>query len=637
MQTLLQDVRYAMRTMRQNAGFTTAAILALALGIGATTAIFSVVNGVILRPLPYPDSDRRAQVFETEPQLPTVPVNMSDYLDWKKQVRSFESLAMYLDTVSNLTGTGEPDRVRTMLAESTLLPLLGAAPVIGRNFLADKNQPGHQYEAILTYGFWTSRFGGDRAIIGRKLLLDNESYSIVGVLPAGFQFLTSNIDVWLPLSLDLTKGNNKRGNHGLWVLGRLARGVTVDQVHAEMKSLAAGIEKQYPHENAGVSAAVFILRERMLAQIRPALLVLLGAVGCVLLIACANVANLLLARAAVRQKEMAVRIALGAGRGRIMRQLLTESVLLSFSAAAIGLMLAWWSIDIVRGVKSSRIPRINEVTVDSNVLLFAIAIAIGTALLFGLAPALRMSAADLAGAVKQASGRTTETPAQRRVRMLLVAGEVCLATVLLVGSGLLIRSFVRVAGIDAGFRPDHVVKMTMALPPTRYRRDSDRSQFYDRALEQVRIIPGIRSAAFTSKLPLLGGNNGPILIAGRPRPKNLWESPLVEFSRVSPDYFRTLGIRLLRGRDFNAHDGPESAGVAIVSEALVKTFWPHEDPLGKRVSHFDDPPKWKLVVGVVADVRQWVSRGKPSPRCIHRSCRSPWATHPFWRAPMATL
>jgi putative ABC transport system permease protein len=279
MQTLLQDIRYALRTMRQNIGFTTAAILALALGIGATTAIFSVVNGVVLRPLPYPDSDRLTQVFETEPQLPTVPVNMSDYLDWKKRIRSFESLAMYRNNVANLTGTGEPDRVRTVLAESTLLPLLGATPVIGRHFLAEENQPGREHEAILTYGFWKSRFGGDHAVIGRKLVLDNETFSIVGVLPAGFQFLNSSVDIWLPLAFDLTNVSNQRGNHGLWVLGRLAPGVTVSHARAELKSLASALEKQYPHENSGVSATAFILRDRMLSQIRPALLVLLGAVG----------------------------------------------------------------------------------------------------------------------------------------------------------------------------------------------------------------------------------------------------------------------------------------------------------------------------------------------------------------------
>src|SRR5579872_1449240 len=469
MSRFLQDLRYALRMMRQNPGFTAAAVLALALGIGATTAIFSVVDGVILRPLPYPDPDRIVQVFETEPKLPTAPVNMSDYLDWKKQVHSIQSLAMYITTVSNMTGTGEPDRVRVMVAESSLLPVLGASPIVGRNFLPEENQPGHDDKAILSFGFWKARFGGDRGVIGRKLVLDNEPLTIIGVLPPDLRFVRADLDVWVPLSFDLSKGQNQRGNHGRWVIGRLSPGATLDTANAELKSVAAGLEKSFPRENTGVSAIAFILKDRMLQQIRPALLVLLFAVGCVLLIACANVANLLLARASSRQKEIAVRIALGAGRGQLIRQLLTESFLLSMLACGVGLLLTFWSVDLVRSVKSSRIPRINEVAVDSTVLIFAAGIAIVTALLFGLAPALRMSRASLTGAMNQASGRTTETSAQRRVRMLLVGSEVCLATVLLVGSGLLIRSFMRVSGIDPGFEPDRVLTMNMSLSSARYK------------------------------------------------------------------------------------------------------------------------------------------------------------------------
>ena len=570
------------------------------------------MNGVLLSPFPYQDANRLVQIYESEPELPSVPVNMADYLDWTKSQHSFDALAMYNNyNVANLTGAGEPDRVRILRAESALLPLLGIAPELGRNFLPEENQPGRDREAILTHALWKSRFAGDPNVIGRSIALDSEALTVVGVLPADFQ-LGRPVDVLTPLSMDLTKGQNQRGNHGNQVMGKLRPGVSVKAAGAELQTLAAAIEKQFPKQNAGVGAVVVSLRDQVLGNIRPALFILLGAVGCVLLIACANVANLLLARATARSKEMAVRVALGAGRARILRQLLTESVLLSTLAAVLGLLLAMWTTDLVRSLKISSIPRIDRIVIDWHVLLFTAAIAIATGIVFGLAPAAQISKVSLAVAMQRAGGRNT-AGGQQRLRQVLVATEAGLAALLLIGSGLLLRSFVRVTGIDPGFRSDHVITLNLLLPDASYGKPGQVQRFTERVLQQVRSTPGIRSATFASALPLTGGSNGTITVEGKPRGQNVWDSPLVEFARITPAFFQTLGIPFLAGRDFNERDRKDSPQVAIVNQTLARRFWPNENPIGKHIGYFNEPVVWKEVVGVVGDTPQFGLERKPIP------------------------
>jgi putative ABC transport system permease protein len=597
----MHDVRYAMRIARQNPGSTLAAFMALTLGIGATTAMFSVVNSVILRPLPVKDPDRIVRIFETKATDKRGEISMADYIDWKTNLKAFDSLAIYRHSQANLTGASNPERVRILLCESTTLPLLGVSPVRGRNFLPDENEPGHDAVAILSWSFWRNRFGG-QGLLGKKIWLDGKPYTAVGVLPAGF-FVLGDEDIVVPLTFDLTRAQNARGYHQYSALGRLRSGVSLAQADAELAALARSLASAYPKNNAGVGAVAIQLRDSITGEIRPVLMMLFGAVMCVLLIACGNVANLLLARTSSRQREVSVRMAIGASSARVCRQLLTESVLLSSSAALAGIGLAYMGVRVIRNLENTRIPHPSDIAVDWRVLLFAIGTGVATGLVFGVAPAVGLSMTQVNNTLKQSGGRVTESRTQRRLRQLFVGIETAIAALLLIESGLLIKSFVKASSINPGFQTDHLLTMQISLPESRYGRPGTVGPFVHDAVERIRSIPRLRAAAIATNLPFLGSGLCSILIQGRPIPKDV-DSPFVQFNGISPGYFQTLEIPMLRGRDFNFRDTARSVPVVIVNEALVHDFFGARNPLGQHLAYLSDHPHWKDIVGVIEDVRQ---------------------------------
>jgi putative ABC transport system permease protein len=596
----MHDVRYAIRIARQNPGSTFAAFIALTLGIGATTAIFSVVNSVILRPLPVKDPDRIVRIFETKATDKRGEISMADYVDWKTSLKAFDSLAIYRRSQANLTGASNPERVRILLCESTTLPLLGIRPVRGRNFLPEENQPGHDGVAILTWSFWRSRFGGQE-ILGKKIWLDGKPYTAIGVLPPSF-FVLGDEDILVPVTFDLTRPQNARGYHQYSALGRLRSGVLLSQADAELAALAKSLASAYPKNNAGVGAVAIQLRDSMTGEIRPVLMLLFGAVTCVLLIACGNVANLLLARASSRQREVSVRMAVGASSARVCRQLLTESVLLSCSAAFAGIGLAFIGVRVIRSLEYTRIPHPADIVVDWRVLLFAIGTGVATGLVFGVAPALGLSMPQVNDTLKQSGGKVTESRRQRRLRQFFVGIETAIAALLLIESGLLIKSFVKASSINPGFQTDHLLTLQISLPESRYGRPGTVGPFVHDAVERIRSIPRLRAAAMATNLPFLGSGLCSILIQGRPVPKNL--DSFVQFNGISPGYFQTLEIPMLRGRDFNFRDTARSVPVVIVNQALVHDFFGAQDPIGQHLAYFSDHPHWKDIVGVIEDVRQ---------------------------------
>lgn len=606
----MHDVRYAVRIARQNPGSTFAAFIALTLGIGATTTIFSVADGVILRPLPVKNPDRIVRIFETKASAQQAEISMADYLDWKENLKSFDSVAIYRPSQANLTGASNPERVRILLCESTMLPLLGTSPLLGRNFLPTEDEAGHDAVAILSWSFWKSHFGG-QDVLGKKLWLDGNPHTIVGVLPASL-FVLGNEDILVPVTYDLTQAQNARGYHEYSAFGRLRNGVSLAQADAELAAFAKSLASEYPKNNAGVGAVAIKLRDSMTGEIRPVLMMLFGAVTCVLLIACGNVANLLLARASSRQREVSVRMAMGASRARLCRQLLTESVLLSCSAALAGVGLAIVGVRVVRSLENTRIPHPADIVVDWRVLLFAIGTGVVTGLVFGLAPALGLSTTQVHDTLKQSGGRVTGSRGQHRLRRFFVALQTAVAALLLVESGLLIKSFVKASSINPGFRTDHLITLQISLPESRYGRPGTVGLFVHDAVERIRSVPGVRAAAIGTNLPLLGSGLSSILIQGRPVPKDL-DSPFVQFNGISPGYFHTLEIPMLGGRDFNFRDTAHSVPVVIVNEALVHRFFAGQNPMDQHLAYFSDHPHWKQIVGVVADARQHGVESGPVP------------------------
>lgn len=606
----MHDVRYAVRIARQNPGSTLAAFVTLTLGIGATTAIFSVADSVILRPLPVREPDRLVRIFETKASTKEAEISMADYIDWKTNLKSFDSFAIYRHTQANLTSESNPERVRILLCESTMLPLLGTSPVRGRNFLPEEDEAGHGAVAILSWSFWRSRFGGQPPL-DKKIWLDDKPYTVVGVLPANF-FVLGDEDILVPVTFDLTRAQNARGYHQYSVLGRLRKGVSLAQADAELAELAQSLASEYPENNAGVGALAIKLRDSITGEVRPVLTMLFGAVTCVLLIACGNVANLLLARASSRQREVSVRMAIGASRARVCRQLLIESVLLSCAAALAGVGVAALGVRVLRNLENTGIPHPADIAVDWRVLLFAVGTGVVTGLAFGIAPALGLSSTRVNDTLKQSGGRVTESRGQHRLRYLFVALETAVAALLLIESGLLIKSFVKASSVNPGFQTDHLITLQLSLPESRYGRPGTVGPFVQDALERVRSIPELRAAAIATNLPLLGSGLCSILIQGRAVPKNL-DSPFVQFNGISPGYFQTLGIPMLRGRDFDFQDTAHSVPVVIVNEALVHRFFPGQNPVGQHLAYFSDHPHWKEIIGVVADVRQHGVESGPVP------------------------
>ncbi|MDQ3803874.1 MAG: ABC transporter permease [Acidobacteriota bacterium] len=616
-----QDLRYGLRTLLKNPGFTAVAVIALALGIGANSAIFSVVNAVLLRPLPYRDPDRLVMVWEenTKAGYPRDTPAAANYIDWRDQNQVFEGMAAIADVSFNLTGAGEPERLDGRRVSASLFPLLGVEPHLGRAFLPEEDQPGANRVAVLSHGLWQRRFGADANIAGKPLTLNGESYEVVGVMPPHFQFPSREDELWVPIAFTPQEAAS-RGRHYLQVLARLKPGVTLGQAQAEMSTIAARLQQQYPEQNTNLGATVTPLHEHVVGDIRPALLVLLGAVGFVLLVACANVANLLLARAAVRQKEIAVRVALGASRLRLVRQFLTESVLLAALGGGLGLLLSVWGVSLLKTFIPENISQARAVAVDARVLGFTVLVSLLTGLIFGLAPAVQASNFNLNETLKEGGRDSAAGSRGNRIRALLVVAEVAVSLVLLIGAGLLINSFLRLRNVDPGFRADNLLTMSIELPQQKYPDPARRAAFYTELVSRIEALPGVKSAAVTNWIPLVfQGDSIGFSIEGRPDPApGQGRRPTVVTRVVHPHYFRTMGIQLLRGREFGEQDRVESPTVAVISETMARRHWPGEDPTGKRITPgpatSTDPDDWVTIVGVVKDVRQFELGAEPKPQ-----------------------
>ncbi|HVG32959.1 MAG TPA: ABC transporter permease [Pyrinomonadaceae bacterium] len=608
MSTFWQDLRYGFRMLLKKPGFTVVAILALGLGIGANTAIFSVVNAVLLRPLPYPDPDQLVIVWMDNRQMSMNEDihSFPNYVDYRDQNKVFDRLAAYRGASANLTGTGEPERILGGAATASLFEVMKVAPLIGRVFTAEEDQEGHDKVIVLSYGLWQRRFGADKNIIGQNISLNGTQRTVVGVMPQEFRFPSKDTEFLIPLA---PPNDLKDARSAFWlnVIGRLKPGVTVNQAQAEMETIAKRLEQQYPDTNNNFGVNLEALREDTIGPVRPALLVLLGAVAFVLLIACANVANLLLGRAATREREFAIRMAMGAGRLRIIRQLLVESLLLAALGAGLGIVLAIWGLDALKLLIPSDMPRLDQIGVDGRVLSFTLLISFVTALLFGLVPALQASHPDLNDTLKEGGTKgATKGVRSRQIRRLLVISEVALALVLLVGAGLLLKSFSRLQQFDLGFRPEGLLTAKLQLPGSKYREDDQIRAFHRQLFERLGAVPGVESAGaitsvFLSKLP----NSTNFSIEGRPEflPGQRFEVP---FDGISPNYFQVMGTPLTRGRAFNDQDTEKTENVVIINETMARRFWPNEDPLGKRIKYgaLADESPWYRIVGVVADTRR---------------------------------
>jgi putative ABC transport system permease protein len=601
MSRVWQDIRFGVRLLRRKPLFTMTALITLALGIGANTAIFSVVDAVLLRPLPYDESDRLVKVWETRYQLGRARnvVSPADFFDWRSQNKTFEYMAAYDIGNYNLTGSGEPDRLRVARVSPDLFPLLRVQPLLGRVFRPEEETDGEDRVVILSYGCWERRFGKDAATLDRKLRLDGTDYTIVGVMPAGFRFPEPDVDLWAPYAPNARERAN-RGGHYLQVLARLKPGVKLEQARAEMASIAAALEEQN-QVNTGHGTNIFSLYEETVGDVRPALLVILVAVGFVLLIACGNVANLLLARGAARQREIAIRTALGASRRRVIRQLLTENLILSLPGGLLGLLLAMWGIDLLLAINPDNIPRASEIGPDKVVLAFTFGISLLTGAIFGLAPALQVSKPDLQESLKESSRGTTSSARGARLRGILVISEVALSLVLLIGAGLMIKSFVRLSRVDLGFNPENVLTVGVSLSGSQYGEGPARAAFFEQARNHLSALPDVRSVGTVTGLPL-GGSLGSRYfgVEGRP-PQPPGQGYNADINIVSPDYFRTMGVQLLAGRDFMERDVPAQPRVVIINDALARRFFPDEDPLERRI--ITSGEIYWTIVGVVGDVR----------------------------------
>ena len=604
MRTFLQDVRYGLRTLAKSPGFTAAALLTLTLGIGATAAIFSVVDAVLLRALPFRDPSQLVSIYEDASHVgfPRNTPAPGNYADWKAQTQVFQDVAATSWEVYNLSGKGEdPEKLEGEKATHNLFSVLGVMPELGRVFTADEDRPGFQHVALISHELWTRRFGADRKMVGREILLNNEKYTVVGVLPPGFHFEAKNGDIWTPMAFTPSQLAS-RGNHYLNAVARLQPGVTVEKANAALQVLLKTRAQQYPDEVGGIERFFAEpLQVRYTYEVRRGLVVLMVAVGFILLIACANIANLLLSRAAGRQRELAVRTALGASRARLVRQLLTESGLMAIGGGALGILLADWCFLFLKNLIPEELSRTVALSLDFRVLIFAVTVSLASSFLFGLAPALQISGIDLNDVLKQ-GGRGNTGPSRSLFRSLLVIGEVALSLVLLVGSGLMIESFANMRGLNPGFRPDHVLTMRLEVPETKYGNFARRTEFFQTVLERVRTIPGVKVAGFTSALPLTwkGGTNGFT-------PEHIVLPPEITKDAnnrvVSPGYFEAMRIPLRRGRLLDERDGPQAPPVALINETMAKKFWPNVDALGRRFQHNDSGP-WIQIVGIVGDVRQ---------------------------------
>jgi putative ABC transport system permease protein len=609
MDTLRQDIQYALRRLVKAPGFSVIAILTLALGIGANAAIFSVVNGILLKPLPFPEPDRLVGVYHVEGDHRAV-MSGPNFIDVAHAAKSLESAAAIHRTRVILTGEGEPVRLDGAEVSASFFDVLRVRPLLGRTFTPDEDTPGKTNVIVLSHALWQQRFGSERNVIGKRIAIDGTSREIVGVMPAGFSY-PPNRQAWMPITYDGDFVSRQRGAWYLGVVARLKPGVTAQQSAAEVQGIGRTLARQYPDANGAIGMTTLSLHEAIVEDIRRSVLVLLGAVGFVLLIACANVANLLLARAAARESEMAVRTALGAGRGRLVRQLLTECILLSFAGAGAGLLLAVWGVEFLIGLQPDGIPRLDAVRVDGTVVAFTMAVAVLTGLLFGIVPAFHATRGGWAASLKEAGRGAVTSRGGARMRGALVMAEMALAVLLLVGAGLMMRSFVRLQAVDPGFRPAQALSFELTLPEPRYEKDQAVVAFFNQLLPKIRALPGVRSAASVMALPLSGTNfNISFAIEGRPpiAPAN---QPSMEIRVATADYFDTVGIPLKRGREFTDGDREGSPPVVLITESAARQYFPHEDPIGKRIKigwgKIVDGKRTQAggeVVGIVGDVKE---------------------------------
>jgi putative ABC transport system permease protein len=614
MSTFWQDLRYGIRMLRKSIGFTLAAVLTLALGIGANTAIFSVVNAVLLRPLPYPQPDQIVRVFETNRTMVESPTSPPNFLDWREQNHVFERVAAFQSMVFNVVSPDGVEQLSGMRVSADFFPLLRVTPALGRSFLPNEDAPAGDRVVMLSHGFWVARFGGDSSLVGKTVTLGEQTFTVVGVLPPDFEFLSRQIPLWTPLRLGDASHRMRRGERYLQAIARLRPGVTLQQAQTEMNSIALNLGRQHPTTNTSYGVRLVDLHEHTVGNLRTTLTVLLAAAGFVLLIAFANVANLLLVRSATRQREMAIRSSLGASRWRVIRQLLAESALLFVLGGAAALLLASWSLDLLirlwpqgDGASTIAVARLESAAVDGRVLLFTLAVSL-PGMICGLAPAWQSARLNLNEILKEGISVTANLFGLR-LRRALVTAEVALALVLMVGAGLLVNSLWRLYHVDPGFDPEHVVTMQVTAPPFPAGAEWGRNVagFFRDVVSHIESVPGVRSVSVINTGPMTGeGALTRFTIENRP-PASLADVPMVNYRVIGPQYFRVMDIRLQQGRQFTSADQPESLPAVVVNETLARRFWPNESPVGRRIRRggIDGFGPWYTVVGVTADVRSF--------------------------------
>jgi putative ABC transport system permease protein len=638
MTPLIQNMKFGIRLLRKSPGFACVAIFVMALGIGANTAIFSVVHAVLLEPLPFPDADRLVQVWHVPPQtsfpgMTRFAVSAANFLDWQKQNNVFEQMAVYGGAGYDITGAGKPESVIAGTVSSNLFSVLGVQPLHGRVFLLQEDRPGSNHEVILSYKLWQARYASDPNLLGKSINLDGDPYVVVGVM--GPKMAVPNFaQLWTPLGLT-DKEAAIRSDHNFFSIARLKPGVTLARAQAEMNTISQRLEKAYPEDDKGWGAVVNSMREETVGSVRPALLMMLGAVAFVLLIACANVANLILARTFARRKEIAIRSAVGASRSHVIQQLLSESLILSLCGGALGLLAARFGIELLLKFFADKLPRMGEIGLDGPVLAFTFGLSILTGILSGLLPALGMTKGDVSSALKQGLGRTDADSGSSNTRSALVVVEVALSVVLLIGAGLMIRSLWKLQTIDPGFDQRNVLTLAVMVPKHQFTDPTQESQFFDEVLQRVRSLPGVESAGAVDNLPLLGGSNQPIAAEGHPLVA-LSEQPEVSVRVATPGYIQAMRIPLLEGRNIGASDTADSAPVVVISQSMAKQLWPNQSPIGRHLKLSFYPDKDREVVGVVGDVKQ---RGLDSASGIATlywplaqvagSATSPWRARPL--------
>jgi len=608
-----QNIRYGLRMLARSPGFTAVAVLTLALGIGANTAIFSVVNAVLLRPLPYKDPDRLVRIWETRPgqAFPRTVISQGEYLTWREQARSFEQLAIIDYPGFSLSDGGEPEQTPGAVVTTNFFEMLGIAPALGRSFAAGEGGPGHERVAILSYALWQRHFGGAANALGKTIHVDGKPYTVIGVMPRGFGF-GGPTDIWVPFEFAADE-ENRWSSHYLEAYGRLRPGVSMQQAESELNSIARNLQQQRPLTNTGHGAALDTLQDFVVGNVRQGLLALLGTVGLVLLIACVNVANLQLSRAAARRKEMAIRTALGASRRRVIGQLLGESMLLAIAGGVLGFLCAVWGVGFLVKLTNDVLPLTNEIRIDGAVLGFTLALSLFTGIILGLVPAFQASRVAPSETLKE-SGWGLAHASHRRMYALVTA-EIGLALVVLVGAGLLTKSFVRLRQVNLGFNPQHLLTMNISLSGSGYMTTPQEDAFYGQLIERLESLPGVRSVAAVDNLPLGGSNNsGTFTVEGRP-PEPPGHRPSADRRVVTPRYFEAMGIPLLRGREFNGSDRAGSPLVGMINETLARRFFPGQDPVGKRLRRGGPEANgaWLEIVGVVGDVRDRMPRTEPRP------------------------